>query len=168
MKKFVLFSLLLSIFFLGSCSHSSYILDNATSLDDEESEYILIDLRGEVLYPSVYKIKKGTLLNDLLRLAGGVKKDADLTNFSLVKSLEENEKIIIPSITSSGEVELLININKATTEELMTLPSVGESKAKAIIEYRNKNGNFKSIEEIKNVSGIGESLYAKIKEFITV
>ena len=62
----------------------------------------------------------------------------------------------------------LISINKATIEELTTLSGIGESKAKAIIEYRNKNGEFKSIDDIKNVSGIGDSLFEKIKNSITI
>ncbi len=62
---------------------------------------------------------------------------------------------------------LKININNATLDELKTLTGIGDAKAKAIIEYRNNNGNFKNIEEIKNVSGISESVYAKIKENIT-
>ena len=61
-----------------------------------------------------------------------------------------------------------VNINKASIEELMTLTGVGESKAKAIVDYREENGNFKSIEEIKNVSGIGDALYENIKEGITI
>ena len=61
-----------------------------------------------------------------------------------------------------------ININTAGSEALQTLDGIGEAKAKAIIEYRNKNGNFKNIEDIKNVSGIGDSVYEKIKDNITV
>ncbi len=66
--------------------------------------------------------------------------------------------------TSNGKV----NINTATIDELMNVSGIGESKAKAILEYRNTNGNFKSIEDIKNVSGIGDALYEKIKDAITI
>lgn len=61
-----------------------------------------------------------------------------------------------------------ISINTGTLEELQTIPGIGESKAKAIIEYREQNGNFKNIEEIKNISGIGESTFEKFKEYITI
>ena len=71
-------------------------------------------------------------------------------------------------VTSNEEKNQKVNINKASKEELMTLSKIGESKALAIIEYRETNGNFKSIEDIKNVSGIGDKLFEEIKEYITV
>ena len=75
----------------------------------------------------------------------------------------ENKKDTNETITPSGK----ININEATSAELQTLDGIGEAKAKAIIDYREKNGNFKQIEDIKNVSGIGDSIYEKIKNNIT-
>ena len=79
-------------------------------------------------------------------------------------SLKNDACISNSNQNTSGKV----NINTATKEELLTLTGIGESKAKEIISYREKNGPYKSIEEIKNVSGIGETLYAQIKENITV
>jgi competence protein ComEA len=70
--------------------------------------------------------------------------------------------------TASGETQSVVNINTATKAELMALTGIGEAKAKAIIDYRNENGNFSSTEEIMNVSGIGEKIYEKIKNRITV
>ncbi len=80
---------------------------------------------------------------------------------SIIVSEESSSNSSIPSNEK-------ININKASKEELMTLNGIGESKAVAIIDYRNKNGDFKSIEDIKNVSGIGEAAYQKIKDSITI
>ena len=88
-----------------------------------------------------------------------IKKDGE--NINAVISNKPNEE----NNTSSSKN--IISINNATKEELMTLNSIGEAKANAIISYRNNNGPFKDIEEIKNVTGIGEALFAKIKDFIT-
>ena len=77
-----------------------------------------------------------------------------------------NDACINNSTTNTTETK--VSINKATLEELMTLPGIGESKAQDIINYRNQNGDFKSIEDLTKVSGIGESIFAKIKENITL
>lgn len=79
---------------------------------------------------------------------------------------EENEQKEVEE--TKEEVNELVNINTGTLEELMTLPKIGEAKAKAIIEYKEANGKFEKIEDIKNVSGIGDSLFESIKEYITV
>lgn len=83
---------------------------------------------------------------------------------------DQNSLINDACIDSSENTELTlkVSINNASIEDLMTLPGIGEAKAKSIIEYRDANGGFKSIEEIQNVSGIGENVFAKIKEFITI
>lgn len=78
--------------------------------------------------------------------------------------IENNTCITVEGLVEDGK----ININTATKEELMTLPGIGESKALSIIEYREKNGKFEAIEDVKNISGIGDSLFDKIKENITV
>ena len=106
---------------------------------------------------------------------------------SEIKNMQEEDKIKCPPcnnacVTEEDEKAKLdtdknestdtpsgkVNINTASSETLQTLDGIGEAKAKAIIEYRDKNGNFKNIEDIKNVSGIGDSIYEKIKNNITV
>ena len=76
----------------------------------------------------------------------------------------KNDACITPTDKPNGK----ISINNASKEELMNLPGIGESKAISIIKYREENGNFATIEDIKNVSGIGDSLFDKIKDYITV
>ncbi len=88
-------------------------------------------------------------------------------NSNNTNSNSQNE-VSLSSTTKAMEEEKIININTATLEELMTLKGIGESKALAIINYRSTNGLFKNITEIKEVKGIGEAIYAKIKDFITV
>ena len=163
----IIIIIIINILLFCSCDKSevSYIFnDNEVT----ENNYCLVDLRGEVMYPGIYKVEVGSLIVDVINLAGGITDDANIDNISLVSSIETNIKLIIPSINKEIGESKLINLNIATLEQLTTLPKIGEAKAKAIIEYREKTGGFKTIEEIKNISGIGESLYETIKEYITV
>lgn len=165
--------------------------------NNKESNTIKIDIKGEVKKPGVYEVTENMNVNDAIKMAGGLKKGASTDNINLSKTLK-NEMVIIISkklkentkntikneaLPSSSEVigELknsdtnniqndsnkLISLNKGSLDELMTIPGIGEQKAKQIIEYRNSNA-FTSIEDIKNVSGIGESLFEKIKDYITI
>lgn len=165
---FCVFLISLSYLYI-SCGSPSYELNNNTSFTSDNINYCLIDLRGEVMYPGIYKIKQGSYLFDVIELAGGLTDNANITNISLVTQIDDNMKIIIPTYENVTDyTNNLININTATLSELMNIPKIGESKANAIIEYRNKKGGFSSIEEIKEVSGIGDGLYEEIKAFITI
>lgn len=146
----------------------------------EEKNQICIDIAGEVVNPGVYMLDEGSRVNDLIILAGGVTKEANLDNVNLAYILTDGIKITIPnkkenlkniiqtSLVNNNLSNGIVNINQASIDELMTLSGIGESIAEDIINYRNKNGKFKKKEDIKNVSGIGESKYSKIKDKITV
>lgn len=145
----------------------------------EEKPKVYVDIAGEVINPGVYVLEEGSRVNDLLILAGGVTNEANLDNVNLAYTLTDGVKITIPNkkdneknIVQSSLFKTLkseiININQATIDELTTLSGIGESIAEDIINYRKQNGNFKKKEDIKNVSGIGESKYSKIKDKITV
>lgn len=86
----------------------------------------------------------------------------------IVPSNFENTNVSDNTITQNTKNSSLVNINTATTKELLSITGIGESKASNVIKYREENGNFSSIEDIKNVSGIGDSLFEKIKKYITV
>lgn len=157
-------------------SDTKYIKENI-----EEKSKIYIDIAGEVINPGVYVLDEGSRVNDLLIMAGGVTEEANLDNINLVYILTDGTKITIPNKKDNDKSSILqsslikspsnmsaININSADVDELMTLSGIGQSIAEDIIEYRRKNGNFKKKEDIKNVSGIGESKYNKIKDKITV
>lgn len=167
-----------------------------------KEEKVLVDVKGEVVTPSVYELTTENTVMDAINKAGGLTKKSDTSNINLSKKLEDEMVIIVYSkteiknmkedskitcppcnnacVTENDEKAKLkensqnvttngkVNINSADLEILQTLEGIGEAKAKAIIEYRTQNGNFKTIEDIKNVSGIGDSVYEKIKDHITV
>ena len=164
--------------------------DKDTSDDLSEKSQILIHISGCVKNNTVVILPEGSRINDAIEAAGGLTSEADLTNINLAYILEDGEKIYIPkkgeelsdytSSSSSSEINLntsssstsskntKININKAQQAELETIPGIGPTTATKIIAYREGNGKFKTIEDIKNVSGIGDAKYEKMKEYITV
>lgn len=151
-------------------------LPTVTMTDEEK---ILVEIRGEVVNPDCYELPKTALVRDLINLAGGVTKDATLEGINLTKPLASGETVIIkkfetPVINSDGgtgteEVnDGLININTADLDTLMTLSGIGIILGQRIIDYRAEYGDFAAIEDIMFVSGIKESVFAKIKDEITV
>lgn len=213
---------LLSLTSLGFSLYNTYYLSNQYSKETvtlpdnslEESskeetkelesipeEKYYVDIKGYVKKPGVYEVSKTSIVNDCLKLAGGLLKNADTTTINLSKPVSAAMVIYVPkkneviksttdkttttttkipnnaaipdnsntsSDTSSATLNLKINLNTASKEELTKLSGIGEAKAQDIIDYRNTNGSFKTIEEIKNISGIGDALFAKIKDNISV
>jgi len=160
----------------------------------EEKTEIVINVSGAVLNPGVYKLEKGARLGLALEKAGGLTEKADRNwvdrNLNLARILNDGEKIYIPERGEgignkelglpagqagireenkvAGAMSDLININTASLAELDTLPGIGPAFAQRIIDYREKQGGFTTIEEIQAVSGIGPKLFEKIKEKITL
>lgn len=176
--------------------------DDKNNLDNDfkngnsnEINRIIIDIKGEVVYPGVYEIDNNTRIIDAINMAGGLTLDADTSGINLSSKIRDEDVIIIYSNNKDSEyykdkkidnkndnfnVEddgdnknndkdeiVLIDINTATSEELCSLPGIGEVKAKKIIEYRKKS-RFNTIEDIMNVSSIGEKLFESIKAYIKV
>ncbi|MGM9978356.1 MAG: helix-hairpin-helix domain-containing protein [Clostridium sp.] len=149
-----------------------------TKKEEKESVKIVVDIKGEIKNPNIYWLEEGCIIEDLINVAGGITEEGDLSKINRAQKLNDHEVVIIPnindkeseieSIISSSNNENKVNINTASINELDTLSGIGPSKAEAIIKYREENGTFKSIEEIKNVTGIGEALFEKFKENITI
>lgn len=150
-----------------------------------EEVKIIIHVAGEVNNPGIISLKQGSRIIDAIESAGGLTEDADISNVNLAYELEDAQKIYIPSIYDLEEIAVIqensenilssgvkknskVNINKANEGELQNLTGIGLSIAKRIVQYRNENGNFKNLEDIKNVSGIGDSKYENIKDEICI
>jgi len=138
----------------------------------EEQAFICVDVCGAVAKEGFYKLPADSRVFDLVEMAGGLLETADIKRVNLAKKIYDQEKIIIPEIGESLAVEDvddgLININTAGKALLEELPGIGPVYAERIMEYRQKNGGFKTKEEIMNISGIGEKTYAKIEECICI
>lgn len=158
---------------------------------EEVVEKIVVHISGQIVNPGVITLEKGARIVDAIHVAGGTTEEADLTNVNLAYVLEDAQKIYIPSskdkeseidiiqenkegiilsknLDSKQQEKLKVNINTASQEELEKLPGIGSSIALRIVNYRKENGKFNAIEEIKNVSGIGENKFNHIKDSIYV
>lgn len=199
--------------------NSDYIVTTSDIEIEEEiniASKIYVDIKGAIKNPGVYEVDSDMIVNDVIKLAGGLNDNADTSIINLAKRVNDGDLIIIytkeevknsnikdtvvkvvdkecvcPNIqndacintkindnitnkeennnsTNKSDETAKININTATKDELMNLSGIGESKADAIINYRKENGNFKKIEDIKNVDGIGDAVYEKIKNNISI
>lgn len=167
-------------------------------IEEESPEIYHVDIKGAVKTPGVYAIESGKRVKDVIELAGGLTENSDTSLINLAKTIWDEMVIVIYSkgevdqsnkkfelntkindayeentessntTSSNDNTSGLINLNTATKDELMTLSGIGKTKAQAIISYREENGNFTSTEDIMNVNGIGQSIYEKIKNNITV
>ena len=162
----------------------------------ETVQLISVYICGEVNKPGIYEAPKGVMLNDIIEDAGGLTEDASVNNINFVYQITGNMSIYIPSkseiekgfnggdiirqegvyvwgnqqggTSDTGSTGIsIVNINTATVDELKTLPGIGGVTAQAIVDYRNKTP-FKTVEDIKNVTGIGDSKYNRIKDYICV
>ena len=171
------------------------LVSNTSTKEEEknEQEQIVVHVTGSVKSPGIVKLKDGSRIEDAIEAAGGLTENADISKVNLAYVLEDGIKIKIPSSSEEdiGDGDVLIdgsgenvveeddsqstnqngkgiNINKADETELQTLPGIGASLASRIVEYRKQNVKFANIEDIKNVSGIGDSKFSNIKDLITV
>jgi general secretion pathway protein K len=155
--------------------------------DENTQKTICVFVCGEVQQEGVYELPEDARVNDALQMAGGFSEDASKDAVNLAEHVVDGQRIYFPSaeevenrtwdaetaqldsdVSSQAEQVHKININTADKEELITLSGIGEAKADAVIAYREEHGSFQNIDEIMNVSGIGENLFEKIKEKICV
>jgi competence protein ComEA len=175
-----------TIFFLRRPEPSTLTITTATPRPTATLASILVDVRGAVNKPGVYQLAVGSRVQDALALAGDVLANADTRNLNLARRLNDGEQIYVPlqgevvaaptASTKSGATQSTtfqaptgkININTATLAELDTLPGIGASIGQRIIDYRTQNGDFKKLEDLKKVRGIGDALFEQIKDLIVL
>ena len=155
MKKLLIFLLLfLSVFLIDF---------TPVRLIQPEEEKIQVTVKGAVSQEKTIEIPMYSTIGDAIRLVDTTD-NADLNALNENMILKDKDVLEIPE--KPEETEIRVSINHATREELCQLPGIGESTAQKIIDYRNENGLFQTIEELMNVRGIGEKKFAKLKEFI--
>lgn len=167
--------------------------ENKSDPIDVAPEKIVVYIVGSVKKPGIIELNADSRVSDAVELAGGLLEDADTSKINLAFKLEDGQKITIPSVndktdknstyedyisndpgdmishsSSNSSKNAKVNINSATQTELETLPGIGPSIAAKIISYRNENGKFKTVEDLKNVSGIGDSKFNNVKAYICV
>lgn len=163
---------------------SSDAISPADEDENVEIDEMKVYISGEIGKEGVYEFEDGDRLDDLIKKAGGLTENANAKDLNLAMKLEDEMKIYIPSIyevssddandtipiitsDSNDSSKNKVDINKASKEELMSLPNIGDKRADSILEYRESN-KFESIEDLKNVNGIGEKFYQSLKDLITV
>lgn len=134
---------------------------------------ITVSVTGAVVHPGVYTLPVGARLNDAIIASGGATAQAQMDGLSLAQVLDDEDDIFVPTkedvqSPSKDDSQGKIDINKATAQQLDTLPGIGEEKAQAIIDYREKYGSFSSIEDLLYVPGFGQAIFDSLKDLIDV
>lgn len=143
-----------------------------------DAAVLLVDVAGWVRHPGVYEFGEGDRVIDALEAAGGARPGAALDALNLAAPLADGTQILlskeqaasasVPDPSSAGGLPGKININTATTTELDALPGVGEVIAQRIVDYRTANGPFQSVDDLLNVSGIGEVTLEDMRDLVNV
>lgn len=168
-------------------------IEGSVNEEKIENTNIIVHITGEIINDGIIEIEEGSRIADVIEEAGGITEEADLSKVNLAYQVSDGQKIYIPNINEkeneiqnsieeyitneAGDNIIIegkeissekVNINTATQTELETLNGIGPSTALKIINYRNENGKFETIEDLKNVPGIGEQKFENIKEGICV
>ena len=146
-----------------------------------EQDLITVDVKGAVKAPGIYDLPVGSRVNDAVQKAGGLTEQADSKSLNLAQKVSDEALVYVPTkgeeaasqqtasgTASSTSKEKKINLNKARLEVLKQVKGLGGKRAQDIIDHRETNGKFKSVDELKKVSGIGAKTIEKLKDYVTV
>lgn len=163
---------------------TSAVTEAQLPVDSEPAEFA-VHICGAVQKPGVYRLAEGSRICDAIQMAGGLSSDASDRSINQAALIADGMQIMIPTVEEAAQRQNVsagtavsgtvadggsgpVDLNSATLAELMTLPGIGETRAEAILAYREKNGGFSSIEDIMQVNGIKEGSFEKLREYITV
>ena len=144
-----------------------------------DQDLITVDVKGAVKTPGIYDLPVGSRINDAVQKAGGLTDNADSKSINLAQKISDEALVYVPtkgedisqatqSNASHSKEKKKVNLNKASLEELKQVKGLGAKRAQDIINHRDSNGKFKSVDELKKVSGIGAKTIEKLKEYVTV
>ena len=159
--------------------------DSSTEKEEKdesvEQDLITVDVKGAVKAPGIYDLPVGSRVNDAVQKAGGLTEQADSKSLNLAQKVSDEALVYVPTkgeesasqqvgsgTASSTSKEKKVNLNKASLEELKQVKGLGGKRAQDIIDHRETNGKFKSVDELKKVSGIGAKTIEKLKDYVTV
>ena len=153
-----------------------FILNKPTGasiqLKPAPEQKIKVYLSGSAIKPGLYELRQGSRVNDLLTLSGDLQNKPDL-HVNLARILSDGEEVYLPEEPSKQDISVqsaqpLISLNKATLSELDTLPGIGETRAQAILDYREQHGSFTSLDELSLIPGLSEEVIQGIKPLLTI
>jgi competence protein ComEA len=144
-----------------------------TAVPTMEFGHIYVHILGEVAAPGLYELREGDRAVDAVAAAGGFTAEADQAQLNLARFLVDGEQIVVPAVgenaaASSGESGGKVNLNSADATQLQALPRIGPAMAQRIIDWRETNGRFASVEDLLSVTGIGAKTFAALKDLVTV
>lgn len=182
--KQLLFILSVCFLFSGCAKKSEAVFVSTESfatteaISVEEETFIYVYVCGAVCKPGVYELSIGARVQDAIVAAGGLTAEACTDYWNQAEVLTDGQMIDVPTMDEAEQLQVTqttgvgadgrVNINTATKEQLMTIPGVGASRAESILIYREEAGKFASVDDIKNVTGIKDGIFQKMKDYITV
>jgi len=172
------------LFFLNNKNHEDPVSEvpaalSTTDVEEEQDSdtetIVIVDVKGEVKNPGVYEVDPGARIHDVIELAGDFTEEADETSVNLAEVVHDERMIVVPKIgdetnvtEQGGEQATTIKINQATQAEIEQLPGIGPSKAATIIKHREEHGPFKELEDLLDISGIGEKTLENMADEIQI